>query len=95
MLDILIIFVKLRHSRFLKNIFEISLSCTVSTVGEMHEPILSITRADLHSSQLPAVNNCHKELHFLCRSAKVQFILICLCLKWFLQNVMLMYFYIF
>ena len=44
MLDILVIFVKRRHNRFLKNIFEISLRCTVSTVGEMHEPILLITR---------------------------------------------------
>ena len=52
MLDILIVFVKLRHNRFLKNIFEISLRCTVSTVGEMHEPILSITRADLESLHL-------------------------------------------
>ena len=46
MLDILIIFVKLRHNRFLKDINEISLRCTVSTVSEVHEPILSIARAD-------------------------------------------------
>ena len=46
MLDVLIIFVKLRQNRFLKNIFEISLRCTVSTVSEVHEPILSIARAD-------------------------------------------------
>ena len=52
MLDILVIFVKLRHNRFLKNIFEISLRCTVSTVGEMHEPILSITRGDLEPMHL-------------------------------------------
>ena len=36
-------FVKLRHNQFLKNIFETTLRCTVSTVGEMHETILSIT----------------------------------------------------
>ena len=51
-LNILVIFVKLRHNRFLKNIFEMSLRCTVSTVGEMHEPILSITRADLEAMHL-------------------------------------------
>ena len=43
MLDTLIIFVrklnfvKLRRNWFLKNIFETTLRCTVSTVGEMHE----------------------------------------------------------
>ena len=47
MLDILIIFVKLRHNRFLKNIFESTLRCPVSTAGEVHKPTLSITRADL------------------------------------------------
>ena len=52
MLDILVIFVKLRHNRFLKNIFEISLRCIVSTVGEMHEHILSITKADLEPMHL-------------------------------------------
>ena len=52
MLGILIFFVKLRHNRFLKNIFEISLRCTVSTVGEMHEPILSITGGDLEPMHL-------------------------------------------
>ena len=52
MLDILVIFVKFSHNRFLKNVFEISLSCTVSTVGEMHEPILSVTRADLELMHL-------------------------------------------
>ena len=52
MLDILIIFVKLRHNRFLANIFESTLRCTVSTAGEVHEPILSITRADLEPLHL-------------------------------------------
>ena len=52
MLDILIIFVKLRHNQFLKNIFESTLHCTVSTVGEVHEPILSITRTDLEPLHL-------------------------------------------
>ena len=46
MLDTLIIFVrkldfvKVCRNRFLKNIFETTLRCTVSTVGEMHETIL-------------------------------------------------------
>ena len=35
-------FVKLRGNQFLKNIFETTLHCTVSTVGEMHETILSV-----------------------------------------------------
>ena len=53
MLDILIIlvrklnFVTLRRSQFLKTIFETTLRCTVSTVGETHETILSITGGDL------------------------------------------------
>ena len=53
MLDILIIlvrklnFVTLRHNRFLKTIFETTLRCALSTVGEMHETILSITGGDL------------------------------------------------
>ena len=89
MLDTLIIvvrklnFVKLRHNRLFKNIFETTLRCTVSTVGEMHEIILSITREDLeplqhvrrsfcnNSSQLLAVKNCHKEFHLTCCSAKL------------------------
>ena len=53
----LIIFVKLFHNRFLKNIFEIYLHCTVSTVGEMHEPILSIARADLEPMHLVMRNS--------------------------------------
>ena len=40
-------FVKLRRNRILKNIFETTLRCTVRTVGEMHETILSITGGDL------------------------------------------------
>ena len=57
MLDILIVFVrklnfvKLRRNWFLKNIFEATLDCTVSTVGEMHETILLITRRDLEPLQ--------------------------------------------
>ena len=57
MLNTLIIFarklnlVRLRHNRFLKNIFETTLRCTVSTVGEMHETILSITGGDLEPLQ--------------------------------------------
>ena len=53
MLDIVIIlvrklsFAKLPSNLFLKNIFEITLRCTVSTVGEIHEIILSITVWDL------------------------------------------------
>ena len=53
MLDILIIFVRklnfvtLRHNRFLKTIFETTLRCTLSTVGETHETIPSITGGDL------------------------------------------------
>ena len=52
MLDILIVFVKLRQNRFLKNIFESILRCTVSTPGEAHEPILSINRAHLEPLHL-------------------------------------------
>ena len=44
-------FVKLRRNRFLKNIFETTLGCTVSTVGEMHKTILSITGGDLEPVQ--------------------------------------------
>ena len=44
-------FVKLRRNRFLKNIFETTLGSTVSTVGEMHETILSITGGDLEPVQ--------------------------------------------
>ena len=57
MLDTLIIFarklnfVKLCHNRFLKNIFETTLRCTMSTVGEMHETILSTTGGDLEHLQ--------------------------------------------
>ena len=53
MLDILMIFlrklnfVKLHCNWFLENIVETTLRCTVSTVVEMHETILSITRGDL------------------------------------------------
>ena len=56
MLDILVIFiknfvlsnfVKLRHNRVLRNIFENILRCTVSTAGEVHETSLSIIGADL------------------------------------------------
>ena len=52
MLDILMIFVKLNHNQFLKNISESTLCCTMSTAGEVHEPILSITRADLEPLHL-------------------------------------------
>ena len=57
MLDILLIlvrklnFVTLRPNRFLKTIFETTLRCTVSTVGETHETILSITGGDLEPLQ--------------------------------------------
>ena len=57
MLNILIIllrelnFVTLRRNQFLKTIFETTLRCTVSTVGETHETILSITGEDLESLQ--------------------------------------------
>ena len=57
MLDTLIIFVrklnfvKLCHNRFLKNVFETTLRCTVSTVGEMHETILLITGGELEPLQ--------------------------------------------
>ena len=44
-------FVKLRHNRFLKSIFETTLRCTVSTVGETHETILSITEGDVQPLQ--------------------------------------------
>ena len=76
-------FVKLCRNRLLKNIFETTLCCTVSTVGEMHETILSITGKDLeplqhvrwsscvNSSQLSAVKNCHNQFHFTCCSAKL------------------------
>ena len=53
MLDIVITllrelnFVTLRHNRFLKTIFETILRCTLSTVGETHETIMSITGEDL------------------------------------------------
>ena len=53
MLDILIIFirklnfVKLRRNQLLKNIFETTLRCTVGTVCEARETILSITGGDL------------------------------------------------
>ena len=87
MLDILIIFVrklnfvKLRRNRLY--IFETTLRYTVSTVGEMHETILSITGGDLtpcsmkdeafcvNSLQLSVINNCHKELHLRCCRTKV------------------------
>ena len=52
MLDILIIFVKLRHNWFLNIIFENTLRCTVSTSSEVHEPILSITTEDLEPLHL-------------------------------------------
>ena len=52
MLHILITFVKLRHNQFLKNIYENTLRCTVSTTGEVHELILSITRVDLEPLHL-------------------------------------------
>ena len=57
MLDILIIlvrklnFVTLHRNQFLKTIFETTLRCTVSTVGETHETILSITGGDLELEQ--------------------------------------------
>ena len=57
MLDILVnlvrklSFVTLRRNRFLKNIFETTLRCTVSTVGETHETIMSITGGDLEPLQ--------------------------------------------
>ena len=44
-------FVKLRQNRFLKSIFETTLRCTVSTVGETHETILSITGGDVQPLQ--------------------------------------------
>ena len=51
-------FVKLRHNRFLKSIFENTLRCTVSTVGdtvstvgETHEAILSIIGGDVQPLQ--------------------------------------------
>ena len=44
-------FVKLRHNRVLRNIFENILRCTVSTAGEVHETSLSIIRADLEPRQ--------------------------------------------
>ena len=52
MLDFLIISAKRSQNRFLKNIFERTLRCTVSTVGEVHEAILSINRADLEPLHL-------------------------------------------
>ena len=58
MLDILMIFVKLCHNQSLKNIFEISLRCTVSTVSEVHEPILLIARADLEPLHLVRETPC-------------------------------------
>ena len=57
MLDILVnlvrklSFVTLRRNRFLKNIFETTLRCTVSTVGETHKTIMSITGGDLEPLQ--------------------------------------------
>ena len=57
MLDILRIFVrklnfvKLRRNGFLKNIFETTLCCTVSTVDETHETIMLITGVDLEPLQ--------------------------------------------
>ena len=57
MLDILIIFVKLRHNRFVKNIFESTLCCTVSTAGEVHETVLSITKTDLETLHLIRCNS--------------------------------------
>ena len=53
MLDTLIIFVrklnfvKLCHNRLLRNISETNLRCTVRTVGEMDQTIMSITGGDL------------------------------------------------
>ena len=52
MLDILIIFVKLCHNWFLKNVSEISLCCTRNTLNEVYEPILSINRGDLEPLHL-------------------------------------------
>ena len=57
MLDILIILVRklniaaLHRNWFLKTIFETTLRCTVSTVDETHETILSITGGDLELLQ--------------------------------------------
>ena len=64
-LDILIIlgrklnFVKLRRNRFLKTIFETTLRCTLSTVGETHETILSITGGDLEPLHVTRNSLCH------------------------------------
>ena len=52
MLDILTIFVKLRHNWFLKIIFESTLHCTLSNASEVHEPILSINTEDLEPLHL-------------------------------------------
>ena len=41
----------MHHNRFLTNLFKSTLRCTVSPAGEVHEPILSITRLDLQPLQ--------------------------------------------
>ena len=111
MLDILIIlvrklnFVTLRRDRFLKYIYETTLRCTVSTAGETHEIILSITGGE---SRTPTVCKAKllvsivrnfqlltivKKYSILDAAApNLYFILICFCFKWFLQNIMFMYF---
>ena len=99
MLDTLIIstrklsFVKLCRNRFLKNRFETTLRCTVKTVGEMHETILSITGGDLETLQLhmSIVRNfqpltiVYKNSILDTAVSKLYFILICFCFKWFLM----------
>ena len=87
MLDILIIlvrklnFVTLRHNRFLKIIFETTLHCTLCTVGETYETILSITGGDLEplhvrrnslfSPGILKFSTKHKDISFTLKFSKV------------------------
>ena len=87
-------FVKLCHNRFLKNIFEATLRCTVSTVGETHETILLITGGDLEPLQqnetklLVSIVCNFQPLTMVTKNSildnaapKLYFILICFCFK--------------